>query len=70
MRLCNESRKEAGLISFLTPRNTKIMHEAGKTASEMKRYNICLLGLSETRGDLTLEKRCCFPDTLRREPPD
>lgn len=41
-----------------------------KTASEIKRYNICLLGLSETRGDLTVEKRSCFPDTLRREPPD
>lgn len=61
MMLCNESRKEAaGLIPFLTPRkevrigtwNTRKMYEAGRTRQvedAIKRYNICLLGLSEIR---------------------
>jgi hypothetical protein len=61
MTPCNESQEEAvGLIPFLAPRkivrlatwNVRTMYETGRTAQvgkEMKHYNICLLGLIETR---------------------
>ena len=61
MTLGSESRKEAvKLTPLLTPRkqskiatwNIRTMYEAGRTAQvvkEMNSYNICLLGLSETR---------------------
>ncbi|XP_056017425.1 craniofacial development protein 2-like [Ostrea edulis] len=76
MMLCNESRKEAaGLTPFLTPRKTirlatwniRTMYEAGRTAQvakEMKHYNTCLLGLSETRWLQTGQLRLTTGETL------
>ncbi|XP_048759317.2 craniofacial development protein 2-like [Ostrea edulis] len=76
MMLCNESRKEAaGLTPFLTPRKTirlatwniRTMYEAGRTAQvakEMKHYNTCLLGLSETRWLQTGQLRLTTRETL------
>ena len=76
MTLGSGSRKEAAKpMPLLTPRkpariatwNIRTMYEAGRTAQvarEMKQYNICLLGLSETRWLQAGQLRLASGETL------
>ena len=76
MTLGSGNRKEAAKpMPLLTPRkpariatwNIRTMYEAGRTAQvarEMKQYNICLLGLSETRWLQAGQLRLASGETL------